>query len=111
MKTINQRAHEWIVSGDTGMSSKAIWAACMGVKSNNAMAPSDPADFGRCYRLLKLIPEWAKDMQAISDISLEWALLVARWNEFCGLYEAEYKTGKCSKLYTAMKELQKQAHS
>ena len=47
---------EWIVSRDTGISSKTMWSALNGVDLSEARksfytdVPYDPADFGRCYR-------------------------------------------------------------
>ena len=50
MKTIQQRANEWIISNDTGISSKRIWAEMQGIdydKKWGSGYPSDPSDFGR----------------------------------------------------------------
>ena len=52
---------EWLMSGDTGISSETICAVMTGSKKGGVFGadiPHDVADFGRCYRLLKNFPEW-----------------------------------------------------
>src|SRR5271154_1854162 len=49
---------EWFASWDTGTSSITLYAIISGkpvMPSSRPEPPSDPSDFGRCYRLLKLI--------------------------------------------------------
>lgn len=60
-KPVEQRALFWALSGDTGISSKAIMAHMTGSPKTDSfgmMPPSDASDRGRCIRLLELIPEW-----------------------------------------------------
>ncbi len=50
---------DWLLSGDTGSSSEAIWHHMMGTKGlKRVWTPADSGDFGRCFRLLRLFPEW-----------------------------------------------------
>lgn len=80
--TTAERANAWIVGSDSGMSSKAIWAHMMGVKPRDGWChPHDPADFGRCARLLELMPEWRDRLPEMVELSQEWRALVARWDE------------------------------
>lgn len=76
-----QRAHAWIVSEDTGLSSETIWATMMGVPHSRPYEPSDPSDLGRCLRLLRAIPEWRERLSLMSGISIHWDALVQRWDE------------------------------
>ena len=49
----------WLTNGDTGISSKTIWLVMMGRRlgaNDWADVPHDPDDFGRCYRLLQVMP-------------------------------------------------------
>ena len=48
----SKELNKWIVSGDTGLSSKSIWCIIMGVEETSPSVPCDSDDFGRCYRLL-----------------------------------------------------------
>ncbi len=107
-ESINQRAIDWIVSSDTGISSETIWATMMGAQRRNRYiehAPSDPSDFGRCYRLLNLIPEWKGRLFELTVRGKDWACLIPHWEELTRLYEEELPTGSCPKLYGRMKVL------
>jgi len=79
----------WINGADTGISSKTIWAVMMDVVAENGWygTPSDGADFGRCYRLIELVPEWKSQLYKVSDRFPEWRPLVDQWD----LLEDSYK--------------------
>src|SRR4051812_16275735 len=52
-------ALRWLLSDDTGTSSKTLCAHMLGIDTLRYQSPpSDRADRGRCIRLLQLIPEW-----------------------------------------------------
>jgi len=96
-------ALQWLLGGDTGMSSKTICAVMAGVKTPPYCGdvPGDPDDFGRCYRLLKLIPTWRARMQEVADRYKEWGPLVREWAELTRMYEAQ----QTMVMYKRMKEL------
>lgn len=71
----------WILSGDTGTSSKAICAHMQGIKPERESYPSDPADLGRCLRLLEQIPEWKPRIKEMAVYGPGWAGQVERWEE------------------------------
>lgn len=114
--------NEWILSGDTGVSSKTIWAVMMGVATEPGQRcgftskppaltcdiPLDPADFGRCYRLLQLFPEWRRGITKMGEIFPKWKPMADRWDEMERLYEEEYPSGKCPRLYDLMQELREE---
>jgi hypothetical protein len=95
---------QWIVSGDTGRSSVAIWSHMMHSRGNTEH-PLDPDDFGRCYRLLKAIPAWRARIGEMASVSRVWGSLVEHWAELEALYVEELPTGRAPKLYARMKEL------
>lgn len=100
----------WLASGDTGISSKAIWTVLMGrVVDKRELwgggVPHDPDDFGRCYRLLKVMPSWRGRLAEVAAQLPHWKNLVEVWDELTGLYEEELPTGRCPKLYERMKDL------
>lgn len=105
---IYSNPEEWLRSWDTGTSSLTIFCAFTGrhefgpgVGPN---VPHDPADFGRCYRLLKVAPpEWRAGLQRVAERFPQWAPLVARWGELEALYEEELPTGKAPRLYARMR--------
>jgi hypothetical protein len=99
---MNKEAFSWIAGDDTGTSSKTIWAVMMGVadpECNRYDVPYDPADFGRCVRLLNRVPEWRGRLGEVAAIFPRWQPLVDAWEELETLYEEEFPTGKAPRLY------------
>lgn len=84
---------DWIIQGETGISSKTIWYVMMGgTEPNNKWfggVPGDSSDFGRCYKLLALFPEWRARMPEVATINPEWTALVRHWDELTALYEQD----------------------
>jgi len=100
---------EWALGRDTGTSSLTIYSAITGRPSHHRSydVPHDPDDFGRCYRLLKLFPQWRDKLAETIKICPEWQPFVEAWDELTALYEEEVPnhTGRAPKLYKRMKEL------
>lgn len=112
--TIEQRAHQWIVSRDTGMSSQALWSHMMGVtpRTKEYAHPWDPDDLGRCLRLLKLIPEWHRRIPEMAVHSTAWKRLAAHWDKIAQSMEDEVgidcsKGRSASKTYDLMRKVLK----
>ena len=80
-------ALDWIIGPDTGLSSKCIWAAMMGRPQPVANCPHDLDDFGRCWRLLALIPGWRDRLSEMAEHYSEWAPLVREWEKLETIYE------------------------
>jgi hypothetical protein len=100
----------WL-STDSGVSSKTIASVLVPalrfcVDESGACIPWDPDDFGRCYRLLKLIPDGAERMGEVAAKYPEWKALVANWPELTRLYEEERPSGRLPRLYKRMQELE-----
>lgn len=95
----------WLSNGDTGTSSKTIFSVLTGHPIEHTGTPSDPSDFGRCYRLLKVMPTWRARLPEVAEQFPEWRGLVGAWDELTALYEEELPTGRAPKLYDRMKEL------
>lgn len=109
-KALANRSNSWMAGDDTGMSSKAIWAHMNGVVKNYYQHPGDPADLGRCLRLLKLIPEWKPRIFEMSKHSKEWAVLTAHWDELEHMMDQEVgidwsKAKSAPKTFNRMHEL------
>lgn len=84
----------WFGSGDTGISSQSIAIAAMGGERPANWGwgyPYDPADFGRCARLLRKHPEIRQP--AFERLAIEggevWAKLIERWDEIDATMKAE----------------------
>jgi hypothetical protein len=102
----------WFASGDTGISSMAIWRHMRSGDARDgrwgANIPLDPSDFGRCYRLLAAFPAWRLRIGEMARYS-GWAPLVARWEDLERLYVEELPSGEGPRLYALMRELGERA--
>jgi hypothetical protein len=70
--------------------------------------PHDPADLGRCLRLLEAVPEWKPRIVEMSRHSIGWAVLSARWDEIAASMADEVgidwsKGTKAPKTYALMR--------
>jgi hypothetical protein len=92
---IDKRLLEWLCCGDVGVSSKAIVFVMYGLspeailKDNWTPYPHDSGDFGRCYKLLKIFPEWEKRIKEMGCLGKIWAGIASAWNELETLYEQD----------------------
>lgn len=96
MKKHESKAHQWIVDNDTGTSSKTIWAVMMGVITKPTHCgctkydvPHDADDFGRCHRLLVLIPEWRKRIAEVGTLLPAWLPIVREWDKLENMYREQ----------------------
>ncbi len=99
---------QWLAGPDTGISSRAICARLRGGLPSAAPSgntPRDPADFGRCHRLLHAIPGWRARIGEMAAVP-GWEKLAQHWDELEALYVEELPTGKGPKLYARMRELE-----
>jgi len=104
------KPNEWIIGYDTGISSKTIWAVMMGALGANPGpfdfdVPYDPADFGRCYRLLQMFPEWKNRLNEVVTRFPKWGPMIREWDKMTRLYERDNLTGRSSELYDLMQRL------
>jgi hypothetical protein len=112
-KTITERVERWNDSYDTGISSKAIASVMRGATASVGASsyPRDPADLGRCLRLLRLIPEWRPRILIMGGLGPVWAEMARRWDELeqsmadeVGIF---WEKGKSApKTYALMRECQ-----
>ena len=88
---------DWLKSGDTGLSSKTIYAimegkwGCLSRGSDDFTTPYDADDFGRCYRLVKRYPLYADRLQEIVPHCAAWKPIADNWTSLCSLFEEEGK--------------------
>lgn len=77
----------WLLSDDTGISSKNICKAMLGLGDDNEflMAPSDRGDRERCIRLLKIMPNWFDRLEGMKMLGGDWIeqidLIIKEYNE------------------------------
>lgn len=107
----NSKEDRWLHGFDTGTSSKTIFEVLSGrpvLGSWNASIPYDPDDFGRCFRLLEIFPEWKNRLPEVAKKYPAWTPLVEHWAELEALYIEELPKGRAPKLYERMKALIKE---
>ena len=92
---------EWLLSGDTGTSSLTLAALAYGKKIDRMDIPSDAGDFGRCYRLVKAVPEVKGCFHFIAKEFPKFDPIIQSWDQLCELYEK----GEGDKLYKLLKQL------
>lgn len=98
----------WLSCDDTGLSSNYMASALSapsGCRENNH--PRDPADFGRCLRLLDAVPELRAKLPRLSDVKhgRVWNAIYENWDAIERLYREEYPSGNAPKCYALMSEI------
>jgi hypothetical protein len=88
-KPIQRRVLEWVLNGETGVSSEAIACAMLGIPRDvtSHHAPSDADDFDCCHELLELIPEWRPILSKVARVYPDWKPFIDRWPEMTKLLE------------------------
>jgi hypothetical protein len=107
---------EWLKGTDTGVSSMTIVSVLSekhalladGRLRHGGDVPHDPSDFGRCYRLLQLFPEWKARLGEVAAKYPKWKPLVEAWDQLEALWLEESPTNNCPKLYERMQALRKE---
>jgi len=93
---------DWLMSGDTGVSSKTIMHVMEGSQPPRfgADVPHDASDFGRCHRLLQAFPLYRSRLHEVADRYLEWGPLVREWDRLTIMY-----LNKDDGMFAAMRQL------
>ena len=78
----------WALGRDTGVSSMAIARGYLtGCPQHWHEMPSDADDFGRCYRLVKLIPPCREGIAVNAKNGAAWRSLHEDWDDLCTMHE------------------------
>jgi len=110
-QNVIDNAMEWLIVGDTGLSSIAILSNILskgrtgGMDSHDAkFHPRDPADLKRCLGLLDKVPEFKNHLHIMRDVSKPWAALIDQWDELENTLKDELKGRKdrAPKTYSLM---------
>lgn len=97
----------WLNSDDTG-SSSLYMAWCLsggqfgywhGRRQPGAAYPLDPADLGRCIRLIEAVPDFGGKIPEMAHRGYEWLAVTTNWVQWVDLH----KRGKGLELYNEMK--------
>ena len=90
----SRRIIQWMFAGDTGVSSETMAAIALNIEKKDTFGyhvPSDASDFGRCYRLVKAVPEIVSAFPYIAKKVPKFAGIFGEWDALCALYEAGTK--------------------
>jgi hypothetical protein len=100
---------DWARGRDTGISSGTIYAVMTRSRGPYGRydIPHDPSDFGRCYRLLKLFPDWRPKLEEVSDRYPDWLPFVREWDKLTEMWEAALESKDGKEMYGFMAELRK----
>lgn len=73
---------EWLGSGDTGMSSEALAFEFLGNRNytDSYSTPLDPADLGRCLRLIAKVPAVRACVDTLAQRHESWAKMAPAWD-------------------------------
>lgn len=107
MKTEQQRIIEWLCSGETGLSSKTMVCIHTGNEMDRGWgfhAPSDVADFRRCWLLVQAVPEVKNSFPLIAKLCPAFKGVIENWDKISAAYERERGKGCCPKTYQLLKE-------
>jgi hypothetical protein len=103
---------KWLAGRDTGTSSLTIYAVMMNTPSPHERydIPHDPDDFGRCYRVLALFPEWKPRLGEVAVRFPIWVPFVREWDKLTEMYETALasKSNHAKEMYNFMQELRKE---
>lgn len=110
--------NRWLASDDTGLSSVYMAGVLSGRPGvfdadwPGVHYPRDPADFGRCVRMLDACPDLRPNLPRLSapEHGPVWPSLVGVWPELEALYREEYPSGTAPRLFDRMKALIDAAH-
>ena len=108
MSEIDHKAlSAWFMGDDTGSSSKSLAREYAGEGPEATWGigyPSDPADLGRCLRLIERIPGVRAAVDTLAVKSRYWKVLAPEWDRLAALYASETDAGR-PKTYAAMRKL------
>ncbi|RQS39746.1 hypothetical protein [Burkholderia sp. Bp8990] len=113
MKTLSVKAQRalgnWFVGDDTGISSTTMAAIALGATNSSGLssfdAPYDPADFGRCYRLVTAVPEIREFFPRIGKKVPAFRGILREWDDLVKLFKRDQKSGRSDELYQRIKQL------
>lgn len=98
----------WIIDGNTGLSSLSMAAIWLGGSPSRVYAPSDPSDFNRCVWFLQHCIDPSNRgaiVMQMGEFTAQWKAIAKNWLELTLLYNEEKDQERAPKLYKLMKDL------
>lgn len=78
----------WLAGKDTGLSSESLAFEFLGAKGP-IERPYDPADLGRCLRLIRFVPEVRACVDSLAKKHRGWEVCAKHWDEWAALMAEE----------------------
>lgn len=75
----------WLDSDDVGMSSKFMASVLSGQFEAEFAIPYDPADFGRCVRMIQAVPELEQHLNKMLEHGPMWKAVVGNWGRWSAM--------------------------
>lgn len=91
---LNEQAINWLLAGERGDSSNAMFDAAFSVElasegQQNRDHPRDADDLARCRLLVDSCTHVRTQFAAISALSPVWGRIIENWDEICAAMDAE----------------------
>jgi len=88
----------WLASDDVGESSRFMASVLSGAFKANFAIPYDPSDFGRCVRMIEVVPELKGRIHLMCEHGPMWTAVADNWERWSVMLEYSRK-----ELYEEMK--------
>ena len=116
MNDDEKKVLSWLAGSDTGVSSESLAFHFLKIDNTSPFgicAPLDPADLGRCLRLIDKVPAVRACVDDLALINDSWAALAPVWDEISESMKDEVgidwsKGKKATKTYYLMSKHQRQ---
>lgn len=79
----------WLASDDVGMSSKFMASVLSGQFQAEFAIPYDPADFGRCVRMIQAVPELKGLIHLMCKHGPMWTAVADNWERWSEMLNEE----------------------
>lgn len=81
---------QWLAGDDTGISSEALAFTFLSVKRIPYLnPPADPADLGRCLRLIRKVPAVREMVDVLGNKHRGWRKAACVWDQLAKCMKAE----------------------
>lgn len=89
----------WLASDDVGMSSKFMASVLSGEFEAEFAIPYDPADLGRCLRMIQAMPDLTPRIVEMRKHGPMWTAVADNWDRWTAMLNEE----QCKALYEEMR--------
>ena len=102
------KIEDWLINGSVGTSSKTLASAALGIRIKNKShrdAPHDPADFHRCFQLVKAVPEVVYAFPAVAKSVPTFKRILENWEMLSAIHKRDVTQGESLELFYEIQRL------